>query len=118
MSRWWLLSIPLLLAVALALWVRSLSGEVTVEAGALTDASATPAVHGVSQPTAALTRPSTVFASLSGVVRRHGAPVANAEVVVRGVETLRVKTSEAGGFELELWAPQGVMVSARSENLA
>lgn len=115
MSRWWLLSIPLCLAVALAGLVHWLRGDVEVPVAAVGLPAPTvlePAPAALPEARAAEAAPAA--ASLAGLVLRDGAPVPDAEVVVRGSQTSRVRSGPDGRFQLELVAPQELLVSARA----
>jgi PDZ domain/Carboxypeptidase regulatory-like domain len=122
MSRWWLLSIPLGLALALALFVRWLNQP--VEPPSPTAAVATqgptpePEAGQAFAPPVAAPAQGLGVATLAGTVVRDGQPVAEAEVVLRGAQTQRVRSGADGAWSVELTAPQELLISARSGALA
>lgn len=121
MSRWWLLAVPLLLAVALGAFVAWLGGPVepTASLPAPLEAAAEPeppTPHPSAAP-AATALPG-ARARLSGRVLHDGAPAAGAEVVVKGAEFSRGTTDAEGRFALEVDAPMELWLSARQGTLS
>jgi hypothetical protein len=113
MSRWWLLLIPFALAIGLFGLVRWLDRPVELPPPAQVTAApelATPIVPSLAD---APRVDAASLAILAGKVTNDGEPAADAEVVVRGIRTLTVRTDAAGAFSVELPAPQEVLLSAR-----
>src|SRR5438045_2674925 len=104
MSRWWLLSIPLVLALGLFGLVRWLDRPVDLPELSPPAIAAAPAPI---EPPAAepAPLPAGTMAVLTGSVQPDGAPVESAEVVARGAQTQRLRTDQDGNFRLEVSAP-------------